>query len=95
MKKPKSKMNKWLKIALAVVLIYGVVVAVQLQLEVMTKRRELAEIKTATTEKLKENEQMKTLLDSENENAYIEKVARDKYGYAYPGERIYVDISGN
>lgn len=94
-RQPKKKMNKWLKLALVIVIIYGVVVAAQLQLEVMSKRRELEELKTSTAEQVKENEQMKNLLGMENEEAYIEKIAREKYGYAYPEERIYVDISGN
>ena len=94
-RRPRKKMNKWLKLALVVVVVYGIVAAAQLQLAVMNKRRELEELKASTAQQVKENEEMKNLLGLENEDAYIEKIARDKYGYAYPEERIYVDISGN
>lgn len=44
-------MNKWLKLALVVVVVYGIVAAAQLQLEVMNKRRELEELKASTASK--------------------------------------------
>ncbi len=41
-----------------------------------------------------EIEQRKALLEESEHKKLIEKVARERYGYAYPGEEIFIDISG-
>jgi cell division protein FtsB len=46
------------------------------------------------SEQQKENEEIKRVL-AENDEQFMESVARDELGYAKPGERIFVDASGN
>ena len=38
------------------------------------------------------NDELKMLLSGDD---YIQRIARDKYGFVLPGEDVFVDISGN
>ena len=41
------------------------------------------------------DDELQRTLDSGDEAAYMERIARDKLGYVLPGEHIYVDMSGD
>ena len=41
----------------------------------------------------KENEELQKILDSDDISGYMEKVALEKYGYAYPDERRFYETS--
>lgn len=41
----------------------------------------------------KENEELKRFLEDENHDEYYEKIAREEYNYAKPGERVFYDSS--
>lgn len=51
------------------------------------------EIQAQRTALENKNAQLLKELDSDNESYYIEKIAREKLGYAYPGETVYYDVS--
>ena len=94
-KKPKSSFRgKLLKIAVALASAYLVVSFVSGQLEVSAKQHQLAEITAQVEQQAEKNIEMQAMMDAENEDAYIERVAREKLGYAYPNERVFIDISG-
>ena len=40
-----------------------------------------------------ENEELKRFLEDKNHDEYYEKIAREQYGYAKPGERVFYDSS--
>lgn len=40
-----------------------------------------------------ENDKLEHFLEDENHDEYYEKIAREQYGYARPGERIFYDSS--
>ncbi len=40
------------------------------------------------------NEEKTALLAEDSYSKIIEKAARERYGYVFPGEEIYIDISG-
>lgn len=40
-----------------------------------------------------ENDKLESFLDDENHDEYFEKVAREQYDYAKPGEKVYFDSS--
>ena len=42
-----------------------------------------------------EGEQMSNMLENGNDEDFIERAAREKLGYVYADEHIYIDISGN
>lgn len=56
------------------------------------EEKELKEYKTSLELTIKE---IQELLDSDSHAAIIEKAAREKLGFVYSDEEIYIDISGN
>lgn len=57
------------------------------------KERELAHIQAKIDEYNIENEDLKRTLESDDLSAYMEKVALEERGYAYPDERRFYDTS--
>lgn len=94
MEKKRAKRGRIRKYLFISLLVYGVLTAAKLQFDVMAKRQELSDIQGRCESQKLKNDQLEQTLNSENENEYIERIARGEFGYAYPNERIYVDISG-
>ena len=42
-----------------------------------------------------EIEELTYILSDESQTALIEKAARERFGYVYTNEEIYIDVSGN
>lgn len=40
-----------------------------------------------------ENQALTDIIDSGDQDAYIERIARERYGYVKPEERVYYDVS--
>ena len=76
-----------LRVGLAGLLLYLVVSLVYVQIDIVSKRQQLA-VQQA------QNQELQRTLDVDDEAAYMERVAREKLGYAKPDERLYVDMSG-
>ena len=55
--------------------------------------REIDEISEEVSEAQAENEELERFLKDENHDEYYEKIAREEYGYAKPGERVFYDSS--
>ena len=64
------------------------------QVEIMVKRQEFEAAKLTLSRQLEGNEELQRLIASGDEADYIERIAREKLGYAAPGERVFIDISG-
>ena len=64
------------------------------QLEILTKRQELLAIETQIQQQQENNMEMERLISSGNEIDFIERIARDRYNYATPNERVFIDITG-
>lgn len=88
----KKKIRKYIFIAL---LVYGIFLTAKQQIDVMAKRQELEDLQNQCEEQILENEQLNKTLANENEADYVERIAREEFGYAYLDERIYIDISGS
>lgn len=91
----KKKKGLFWRIAALCVLLYVAVSFVQLQVELNEKRGELALLEQQVEDQLLENQELRSLLDMRQDEKYIERVARDRLDYAYPDEKVYIDISGN
>ena len=74
---------------------YTVYSMISLQAELSQAKAQLEERKAAIEQQTLENEQMIDLLENGSEKDLIERVAREKLGYAYAGEEIFENISGN
>lgn len=75
------------------VLIVCIVTVVSLQSDIAEKKIELDQINRQIDELEEENDELQRILDENNMDSYIEKLAREKYDYAYPDEYRYYDTS--
>lgn len=73
---------------------YLAVTLVASQVDIMVKRQQLDEVNESVVRQQTENTELQRLIASGDETAYIERIAHDKLGYAAPGERVFIDISG-
>ena len=64
------------------------------QLQAARMRQELDEVTQQVAQQQEQNQELQQIMESGDEDAYIERVAREKLGYARPGERVFVDITG-
>ncbi len=83
-----------LRIGLVCVCGYLCVALVFAQIDIVSKRQQLENLEQQAQAQQAANEELRRVLDSSDEAAYMERIARDKLGYALPGEHIYVDMSG-
>ncbi|MBR7071893.1 MAG: septum formation initiator family protein [Clostridia bacterium] len=58
-------------------------------------RAELNALQTQYRSEQNDIEELKRLLDDDSKAKVIEKAARERLGYVFSDEEIYVDISGN
>lgn len=91
--KKKKKVGMLTKVLVAVFAVYATFTMVSLQLQISQKKEEQAELKAQVAEQTLRNAEVKALLESENSDEYVARIARDKLGYISPGERVFVDIS--
>lgn len=82
--------------AVLVVAIFGYLVVgmVLNQVEINAKRQQLEAVQQQLDAQLAENEELSRILESGTDEELIERVARDKLGYARPNERVFVDATG-
>lgn len=91
---PKIEKARLLKFAVCVFVVYVVYLLVQQQFDIQNSRSMLEKTQQQVYEKQLENKEMERLLASDDK-AYVERIAKDEYGYAYPNESVYIDTSGN
>ncbi len=95
MKKSKKKGSIILRIAAVAVSIYMIVSLCTLWQNLVNEQNSLAELEKVKAEKISQIDYLTTLLESGNDNEIIEKAARERLGYVYADEQVYIDISGN
>lgn len=94
-KKGTKKRSIIFRLALVAFLCYGAVSFFMLQMDLAQKDQQLDEINQKIQTQKQTNEELKTMLGDEHYSEYIARVAREKLGYVYPDERIFVDVSGS
>lgn len=57
------------------------------------KKRKYNELKAQYEQALIQKKEYEYLLNEDNQLEYIERIAREKYGYVSPGERAFYDSS--
>ncbi len=68
-------------------IIYSVVTIISQQVQIAKLRQEEKEINERMSEARQLNDEYSRLLSSEDEDAYMEMIAVERLGYAYPEER--------
>ena len=83
--------------ALAIFIVYAVVVLISQQADINEKKAMLDEKNNEIIIAEVKNEEISDILNSNKSDnaAYIEKTAREDLDYAYKDERIFINISGD
>ncbi len=92
--RPKKKHSVIRRVLLLVVSVYLLYSLGDLQFQLIKQRKEynqLNEQKKVMEQKISELER---LLENGTEAQIVEKAARERLGYVYADEQVYVDISG-
>ena len=90
-------MKKFFNIKIIAVLCLAAYLTVSLisaQFDLMTKRQQLAMLEEQQQRVEMETQDIRRIMEIEDEAAYVERVAREKLGYANPNETVYKDIQG-
>ncbi len=74
---------------------YLVVSLVSNELDIMISNRQIASLEEELAQQQAATLELQRLIESGDDiSEYYEKIAREKLGYSYPDEQIFVDISG-
>lgn len=87
--------NVIFKIAVIVCIVYSAFSLFNMQVQLFDKKQQLNDINQMCAKQRLINKDLEQTLEMGGNSEYMEKVARDKLGYVYPDERVFVDISGN
>ena len=93
--KPKRKKSVIVRLIVLGVSVYMVATLIGLGNRLARDREALKQYESQRDSIQLENEELKALLDSDSHSLIIEKAARERLGYVYSDEEIYIDISGN
>ena len=93
--KPKRKKSVIVRLIVLGVSVYMVAMLIGLGNQLARDRETLAQYESQRDALKLENEELRALLDSDSHADIIEKAARERLGFVYSDEEIYIDISGN
>ncbi len=88
-------LNLLYRLAIVIFVIGCIVLIVITQSTLAEKQGELSEIQAKTEAMEAENVELSRILESDDMNAYMEKIAIEQLNYAYPNERRFYDTSRN
>lgn len=92
---PKRKKSFILRLIVLVFAVYMVVTLIGLGNELAEVKTELKELESKRDSLKLTIQEYETLLESDSHAEIIEKAARERLGFVYSDEEIYIDISGN
>lgn len=94
-RKPKKNKSVILRLLILGVCIYMTVTLAGLWSSLGESRAELARLEQQLEEEQNDIEELRALLKSESNTQLIEKAARERLGYIYSDEQVFIDISGS
>ncbi len=94
-KRQKQKKSIILRLLLLAFSIYSIVLLGTLQVELIQSRKQVAEKQDRINELTLEVDELMRLLENGTEEDVIEKAARERLGYVYADEQVFIDLSGN
>ncbi len=81
-------------LAVAIVFLLMSITVIQSYISIADKQAEYDKLLERYNEQLLQNAELNALLE-ESDDEYIERVAREKLDMVYPGERVFINSSGN
>ncbi|MBS4785246.1 MAG: cell division protein FtsL [Clostridiales bacterium] len=94
-KAPAKKKNLLFRLSTLLFTLYVVFSLVQIQGEIQESRELLAQLEQQNEEQRIANKELERILSDGTQEEYIERIAREKLGFAYPEEQVLIDISGS
>ena len=94
-KRTKQKKSILLRLLVLCVSIYMIATLCSLWNELNEEKAKLSSSQKELNIKQSEIDELKNLLKSGSQEEIIEKAARERLGYVYSNEEIFIDISGN
>ena len=94
-RKPKQKRSLILKFLIFAVCFYMLITLFDLWSTLNDSTTELDTLKLQYQNKQEAIEELKVMLKDESNKQIIEKAARERLGYIYSDEQVFIDISGN
>lgn len=94
-KKTNPVMGFIIKISAIVFVGYCVCSIVATQYDIAEKQKKLVELEEQQNELQLENDEYQSILSEEDERSYMERIAIEVLGYAYPTELRFYDTSRN
>lgn len=91
----KKSKNLVLRIAVAAFTVYIVFSMVTLRVDIAKRNEELETLQKQCEEQSLVNQDIERLISLSDDDAYIEKIAREELGYVYPEEIVFIDVSGS
>ncbi|MEG2677783.1 MAG: septum formation initiator family protein [Oscillospiraceae bacterium] len=94
--KKKSRLKRRRKLvscAAFFVCVYLVISIVSVQISIYKEKQTLAALQQKIEQRQMENDELNRVV-SDGEGQYIERIAREKLGYAAVDERVFVDLAG-
>ncbi len=92
-KKNKPKRSFLLGLALVLVIGYFVITIIDLQLEIRDRKEVYEQLESQHEQIVTENNHLQSILDNEDKSDYIEQVAREKFGFVMPNEKVFFDVT--
>lgn len=93
-KAKKSMRSLFFKAAAVFVVFYLLASFVGGQLKLAEKQRELDVLTVKVELQAEANKELLRMMQADDDAAYVERMAREKLGYAKPHERVFVDLTG-
>lgn len=93
LKRKKKRVGLLTKLLLAAFAVYAVCQLVDLQIRINAAAAEQAQLQTQLEAQKLECAELEDAIQKEDHADYIAKLARERLGYVYPGEQVFVDIS--
>ncbi len=91
----KSKFGKiFTSMAVFCFLIYAIFSAISQQAQIAQLKKQESELNTKLTEAKAQNDEYIRLLSADDEAEYMERIAIERLGYAYPNERRFYVVEG-
>lgn len=95
MSRKKVKKAKILKLALIAFFAYFSFSLVIMQVDISNRKETLDDSKKELQDQKYLNKEIESILDLGNSNEYIIRIAREKLGFVFPDERVFIDINGS
>ena len=92
-KTKKRKHSFMLTVCFIAALIAFSILLISINKQISESRAQLAQVQAQHDKIAAENAQLQNEVDSGNQDDYIERIAREKYGYIKPGDRVYQDVA--